>query len=252
MQLSVEAVQNCRLSVPQHEPNSTRACDNGFSSGGFFSTKSGDLAQLLIAKTVVTLVSRPDQRFLDLQASGNPIPCWQPDLQQAVELYEGPGRWDVEDPCIDVLFGVARKVLKSSFNSALRQFNTALKPKSKSSKTWLLLEFLNTYAQASAAKFFKPKLHFRTSEFREVARERRSRTSARTTVSCRNLKERRSDIFSKFADADSPGAHVRNSTLQARHAHCYFRIHAGCDHSLCFAARSLVPYTYSLLWTEFI
>ena len=194
MQLSVEAVQNCRLSVPQHEPNSTRTCDNGFSSDGFFSTKSGDLAQLLIAKTVVTLVSRPDQRFLDSRTPGPSIPCWQPDLQQAARLYDLPGHWDVDDACIDVFYGAMRKVLRLTFRNAMHQFNKTFKP--IGAKSSLVAVFIQTFVQAFVTKFLAWNFPNRIHGLREEASRRRFIVSGRTTVSCRKLKGTRSEVFS--------------------------------------------------------
>ena len=194
MQLSVEAVQNCRLSVPQHVPNSTRTCDNGFSSGGFFSTKSGDLAQILIAKTVVTLVSRPGQRFSDSRTPGPSIPCWQPDLQQAARLYDRPGHWDVDDACIDVFYGATRKVLRLIFRNAMHQFNKTFKP--IDAKSSLVAVFIQTFVQAFVTKFLAWNFPKGIHGLREEASRRRFIVSGRTTVSCRKLKGTRSEVFS--------------------------------------------------------
>ena len=196
MQLSVEAVQNCCLSVPQHVPNSTETCNNGFSSDGFISTKSGDLAQLLIAKTIITLVSRPDQRFWDRRTPGPSIPCWQPDLQQAARLYDRPGRWDVDDACIDVFYGAMRKVLRLIFRNAVHQFNKTFKP--IGAKSSLVAELIQTYVQAFVTKFLAWNFPNRIHGLREEASRRRSIVSGRTTVSCRKLKGTRSEVFSNL------------------------------------------------------
>ena len=184
----------CRLSVPQHVPNSTRTCDNGFSTGGFFSTQSGDLALLFIAKTVVTLVSRPGQRFLDSRTPGPSIPCWQPDLQQAARLYDLPGHWDVDDACIDVFYGAMRKVLRLIFRNAMHQFNKTFKP--IGAKSSLVAMFIQTFVQAFVTKFLAWNFPKRIHGLREEASRRRFIVSGRTTVSCRKLKGTRSEVFS--------------------------------------------------------
>ena len=68
---------------------------------------------LNLSKTLLFLLThprRPNQTFMDLNQTT--FGCWQPELQEAGLLLAKPGKWDIDDKCIDALQAISAKVFK--------------------------------------------------------------------------------------------------------------------------------------------
>jgi len=193
--LSSQIIQSCNLTTPG---NGILHLGDGQSNNYRCSILSSPHNRLILfARIATTLLLRSptgDRNITNVTRNNG---CWDPEMTRAQQLYLKPGRWDVDNACIDVIQAVCLKIgvhLAGIILEAIQEEIQWAAPFTK------MLYKVSLSFLAIGKHYIREMMIYRLlKKFRALAKERRSLKSGPVVVSCQGLRGTRRDVLRTVA-----------------------------------------------------
>eukprot|EP00117_Sycon_ciliatum_P037544 scpid80303/ scgid4344/ len=157
---------------------------------------------LTLSKTLLFFVTHsksPNPTRMELSQAA--FGCWEPELEKARLLLAKPGKWDIDDKCIDALQAISAKVFKLFITRMLehaRVFLSKVVGRGKRRRctllSWLHAKLLTLMAGRAVLQRHVYPLFKKMKEF--VRRRNQVTKSSKVLASCRGLRGPKSQVRS--------------------------------------------------------
>ena len=187
--VSLDIVRKCRLKAPQ-----PRSVDD-ISTECVINPVDDGAVHRAAARLMLLFASQRPLRPFWYHGGTYRYGCWEPALVEAERLLDKPGRWEVNDACVDTVRTISRAAIRYLASRCL----SASRIKKLKQKLDHFLKALSNSAAAltrelSSAiwqtQFYPPFAAFKT-----LAHKRSQEQHTYVTVSCRGLRGSRREVF---------------------------------------------------------
>ena len=181
-------IEKCNL----EQVSSNRYC--GISSG------RSDCQLFSVSKMLLFLLTHPPtQSQTSIQVGHTSLGCWEPELEGARQLLAKPGKWDIDDKCVDTLKDIGSRVFSVLVRKFIREINRS--NFGGVSKVTVSHGILFSYLQSKILLLMSQPIVLQRyvystfEDFKAFVRHRNQLTmSNRVLVSCREIRGTKSEV----------------------------------------------------------
>jgi len=174
--VSSEIMQSCNLTTPGN--GILRLGDGRMKNARCSIFSSPYTLRIFYARIAVILLLRSPAGETNVTKVRHSIGCWNPEMARARRIYYAPGRWDVDDACIDVIQAVGLKMGKHLVTVCLGEMKEEVRRRSPAGQ--MLFKVILSFVTIGRHYIREIKFYRLFKRFRALAKERRSAKNLRS------------------------------------------------------------------------